>query len=61
MHRLRNIFNMGGSNNCEQSEQTERLREAFVGVQGASKEAGGCKGAAPPCLRKFGILQAKYA
>ena len=25
----------GGSNNCERSEQTERLREAFTGVEGA--------------------------
>ena len=33
MHRLRKIFNMGGSNNCERSEHTQRLREAFT-VQG---------------------------
>ena len=33
MHRLRKIFNMGGSKNCEQSEHTQRLREAFT-VQG---------------------------
>ena len=24
----------GGSNNCERSEQTERLHEAFTGMQG---------------------------
>ena len=24
---------LGGSNNCERSEQIERLREAFTGVQ----------------------------
>ena len=33
MHRLRKIFNMRGSNNCERSEHTQRLREAFT-VQG---------------------------
>ena len=60
-HRLRKILNMGGSNNCERSEQTERLCEAFMGVQGAGPPGGGCKGAAPPCIRKFCILQAKYA
>ena len=39
-HKIVNIglgrfSNMGGgSNNCEQSEQTERLRKTFTGVQG---------------------------
>ena len=33
MHRK--IFNIGGAQaiNCERSEQTARLREAFMGVQ----------------------------
>ena len=53
-HKIANIglggrfSTLGGSNNCEQSEQTEHLREASTGVQGA-------------CVRKFCILQAKYA
>ena len=31
---------MGDSINCERSEQPERLREAFTGVQGAGPLAG---------------------
>ena len=47
----------GSSNNCERSEQTERLRKAFTGIQ-SWPPGGGCK--APPCVRIFCILQAKY-
>ena len=44
-HRLGKIFNMeGASNNCERSEQTERLREAFTGVQGAGPLLGVASG-----------------
>ena len=34
--RRMKILNMGDSINCERSEQPERLREAFTGVQGAA-------------------------
>ena len=50
----------GGSNNCERSEQTERMREAFTGSRGLASWWG-LQEAAPPCVRKFCILQAKYA
>ena len=44
-HRLGKIFNKeGASNNCERSEQTERLREAFTGVQGAGPLLGVASG-----------------
>ena len=33
-YRLRKIFNIGGST-ATQSEETDRLREVFTGVQGA--------------------------
>ena len=34
-------------------KQTECLREAFTRVQGR----GGCKGAGPPCVRKFAFCK----
>ena len=49
----------GGSNNCERSEQTERLCEAFTGVQGAGPLAGVARGQRP--LKTILYLQAKYA
>ena len=42
----------GGSNNCERSEETKRLREAFTGVQGA--------GIAPLHQALFGLNLQKY-
>ena len=53
-HKIVNIglgrfSTLGGSNNCERSEQSERLREAFTGVQGAG-----------PLVRKFCSFQVKY-
>ena len=39
----------GGSNNCERNEQTERLREAFTGVQGTGPLSGVARGSAPLC------------
>ena len=35
---------LGGFNNCERSEQTERLGEAFTGVQGAGPLSGVARG-----------------
>ena len=41
------ILNMGVSINCERSEQPERLREAFTGVQGAGPLVGVARGQRP--------------
>ena len=49
-----------GSNNCERSEQTERLHEAFTEVQWAAPWRGS-QGGSTPLPKKFGILQAEYA
>ena len=45
--RLMKILNMGDSINCERSEQPERLREVFTGVQGAGPLAGVARGQRP--------------
>ena len=50
-HKIVNIglgrfSTLGGSKNCERSEQTERLREEFKGVQGAGSLAGVARGSA---------------
>ena len=45
--RLMKIFNMGDLINCERSEQPERLREVFTGVQGAGPLAGVARGKRP--------------
>ena len=45
--RLMKILNMGDSINCERSEQPERLREAFTGVQGAGPLGGVARGQRP--------------
>ena len=58
--RLRKILNMGGSINCERSEQHERLREVFTEVQVADPRRR-LQGGSAPCLGKFCIRQAKYA
>ena len=50
--RLMKILNMGDSINCERSEQAERLREAFTGVQGAGP-LGGLQGGSAPLPRKI--------
>ena len=47
----------GGSNNCERSEQTERLRKAFTGVQGLAPWRGL---QSAPLRKNICILQAKY-
>ena len=44
-HKLKKIFNIGGST-ATQSEETERLREVFTGVQGAGPLAGVARGLA---------------
>ena len=43
---------MGDSINCERSEQPERLREAFTGVQGAGPWRG-LQGGSAPLPRKI--------
>ena len=45
--RLMKILNMGDSINCKCSEQAERLREVFMGVQGAGPLAGVARGQRP--------------
>ena len=50
--RLMKILNMGDSINCEHSEQPERLREAFTGVQGAGPWRG-LQGGSAPLPRKI--------
>ena len=45
-HKLKKIFNIGGST-ATQSEETERLREVFTGVQGAGSLAGVARGQRP--------------
>ena len=44
---LGRLSTLGGSNNCERSEHTECLREAFTGVQGAGPLAGVARGRRP--------------
>ena len=48
--RLMKILNIGDSINCERSEQPERLREAFTGVQGAAPRRGLLSSLSPPCF-----------
>ena len=45
-HKLKKIFNIGGST-AMQSEETERLREVFTGVQGTGPLAGVARGKRP--------------
>ena len=51
----------GGGGAQAGSEQTERLHEAFRGIQGAGPLAGLQGGQRPLYLRKICILRAKYA
>ena len=62
LHRLKKIFNMGGGLKQLQAKRADRaLVRGVDGGPGGWLPGGGCKGALPPCLRKFCILQAKYA
>ena len=45
-HRLRKIFSIGGST-ATQSEETERLRKVFTGVQGPGPLSGVARGQCP--------------
>ena len=49
--------------NCDAKRGDRALARGVRGGAGGwpPGPGGGCKGAAPPCLRKFCILQAKYA
>ena len=52
IQQLRKIFNIGGST-AMQSEETERLREMFTGVQGAGHLTGVAEGATLHSLKKI--------
>ena len=47
--------------NCDAKLGDRALARGVHGGAGGWPPGGGCKGAAPPCLRKFCILQARYA
>ena len=60
-HRLRKIFNIGELKQLRAKRADRALARGVHGGPGGWPPGGGCKGAAPPWLRKFCILQAKYA
>ena len=57
-HRLKKIF-IWGLSNCERTRRLSAVSRSW-GSRGLAPGRG-CKGAAPPWVRKFCILRAKYA
>ena len=62
-HKFRKIFNIGGAQTtASKASRPSACARRSRGPGGWPPGRGcGCEGAGPPCLRKFGILQAKYA
>ena len=62
-HSLRKIFNLGGRG-IKQLQAKQAAHALAWGIHVGPEgwpPGGGCKRTAPPCLRKFDILRARYA